>query len=84
MANFTYPDIPNGTYFVCNRDVDRKSVFVLYLVQGRSTGTCTEKAQSVSDKLLAAQNAGTPLYGVEVPRCDIDGTYAGIQYIGSQ
>ena len=74
----------NTNVFFCHSKCQHNYFIVLYLVQGRSTGTCIEKAKSVSDKLLAAQNAGNPLYGVEVPRCDTDGTYAGIQYIGSQ
>ena len=42
------------------------------------------KGQISDSHLLAAQNAGSPLYEVEVPRCDTDGTYAAMQYIGSQ
>lgn len=34
-------------------------------------------------RLMAVQAAGSPLYGVEVPNCDTDGTYAGKQFIGS-
>ena len=60
------------------------SVLGVGQVKGGSIETCTEKVQSVKDKLLAAQNAGSPLHGVEVPRCDTDGTYAGMQYIGSK
>ena len=47
-------------------------------------GLCTAKLAEVEAKLLDAQQKGQPLYGLERPRCDADGSYAGMQYIGSQ
>ena len=54
------------------------------LANKRTTEACTKEAESVTARQIAAMNSGTPLYGVEVPNCDVDGMYAGMQFIGSQ
>lgn len=47
----------------------------------RSTGPCTVAANKVNARLQAS---GHMLLGLEVPRCDADGNYQGMQFAGSQ
>ena len=59
--------------------------FLLFTVTTKKAlNLCEIKRNEVNAKLLAAQQQGTPLLGLEVPRCDSNGDYEGMQFSGSQ
>ena len=59
-----------------------KLPFIKLRITGRRTiGPCTAAAAKVNARLQAS---GHMLLGLEVPRCEANGDYKGMQFAGSQ